>query len=173
MNFEGRYHTKNGLLVAVHKDEYNWKGHVIRTCAPWSDGRVFKWLAIDGRCYNIIGGGDYLVDALEDYSLTSKINPMLKEATMEVVDCEECREYQARSRGLGHSVSKGPLYTDERGNVSNHPTLTCDKLVTVPVEVDQTMLDARAVNLGLDTLMERERSRDIIAIRVLMYTGRS
>ena len=106
MNFSGRYYTDNDTLVAVHplKDvvlhsngtktvESVWTGHVIKLEPPYTDDRSFCWDK-DGKC-NV---AFRVVDDVSRYNLNRVANPMTYGYQIEVVDCEDCREWQKGRR---------------------------------------------------------------------------
>jgi hypothetical protein len=106
MNFQGRYYTKNGTLVGVHPTakndsitftpEASWWGHKIvlkaKELGPngFVDERVFYWDE-KGNCvsYTPMKSGVNL----DTFNLKTRISGKdCKEARIEVMDCESCKE---------------------------------------------------------------------------------
>lgn len=97
---EGRFITSNGSLVASHVDDNGYKGHIIKTKAPWKDCRTLYWDS-DGRCLSIDLGDGVTIGGntrCNGFDLVIRVNPQTIEDQIECVDCEECREY-AKSKG--------------------------------------------------------------------------
>lgn len=101
MNFQGRYWTLNGTLVAVHPvlqvvgGIVKWRGHELRLKSPYTDNRVFYWDG-GGKCKMVFGSAE----GTSKFDLMRKVNPQTKESEVECVDCAECRE-DRRGHGSG------------------------------------------------------------------------
>lgn len=107
-SFDGRYYTRNGEVVAVHKCGYISMGHILKLEAPYIDNRGFVW-SDRGNCLEVSNGEDittYPSDTVP-WDLLNRVNPQGQEDTIECVDCPECREYQAAKRGAAKGAEHG------------------------------------------------------------------
>ena len=103
MNFSGRWMTRNGTVVAVHKESkmegvesvgYEWRGHELRLEPPYSDDKLIYWDE-KGNCVKVRRGESELVERVnEGFDLVSVVNPQSYASSVECVDCQECLRWQ-------------------------------------------------------------------------------
>jgi hypothetical protein len=154
--FKGRYYTLGDLVVAVHSKDitmpYNdmeYWGHTINVKLPYADKRVFHWDK-NGDCVRVIVGAPHqVIDVstngkadLVAFNLNSRVNPQSYDATIEVVDCEECRK--ERNKALGIKVSEATNVVENR-----LPKETLEKFC------DITRYDERTVSMARELLILR------------------
>jgi hypothetical protein len=95
MNFEGRYYTENGLLVAVHPSndrEGKWHGHEIVDCVKKQqpleyDLMIELWWNEFGDCVKV----NNTRESLNNFDLKKRVSGIdCREAKMRVKGCKEC-----------------------------------------------------------------------------------
>jgi hypothetical protein len=102
MNFEGRYLTRNGVLVVVHFDVNGWRGH----CIDKNSGKqqsfeydptrennmLFSWDR-GGNCIKITNSEGEV--RLSDWDIFERISGKdIPIAKMKVEGCKECENAQ-------------------------------------------------------------------------------